>query len=137
MGETLDIRLEATKEGVASFVEAFDRFGEEHPIPKKDFFDIHVAMDEVLNNIASYGGDGEHWFQVVMHFGDGAIDIVVSDNGRPFNPLAAEDPDVTLGIDERDIGGLGIFLVKRLMDDLQYRRSGNVNELRLTKKLAG
>jgi len=83
---------------------------------------INVSLDEVLTNIISYGYDDDseqHSIEVrVALETDGQVTVEVADDGRPFNPLAMPQPDTHAAIDERPIGGLGIHLVLRLMDDV-------------------
>ncbi|EID85190.1 Anti-sigma regulatory factor (Ser/Thr protein kinase) [Treponema sp. JC4] len=97
---------------------------------------LDVAVEEVFVNIANYAyapntGDAIIEAQV----SDGSV-LTVSfiDSGKAFDPLAAEDPDVTLSADERGIGGLGIFLTKKFMDKVEYQRKDDKNILTLTKK---
>ena len=66
---------------------------------------------------------------------DGLLKIVITDNGIPFNPLETREPDITLPLEERPIGGLGIFLVKQLMTDVRYDRSEGKNRLTMTKEI--
>jgi len=96
---------------------------------------IHIAVEEIFVNIAHYayptdGGD----VIVSVNITDNNVVIVFSDNGIPYNPLEKSDPDTTLSADERSIGGLGIFMVKNLMDTMNYRYENNANVLTLSKQ---
>jgi len=98
---------------------------------------INVSLDEILTNIISYSYDdgGEHSIAVrVALETDGQVTIEVADDGRPFNPLAMPEPDTGAAIDDRPIGGLGIHLVLRLMDDVAYRREDDRNILTLKRR---
>jgi serine/threonine-protein kinase RsbW len=97
--------------------------------------EIELAMEEVLVNIFKYAYkdcslDGD--IEITCTLADAQSFVIeIADSGVPFDIFSAREPDVTAGIDERQIGGLGIFFVKRLMDDVQYRREGGRNKLTL------
>lgn len=96
---------------------------------------ISIAVDEIFSNIAVYaygGGEGEVTVRVQA---DGGVVLEFEDCGTAYNPLAAEEPDVSLSAEEREIGGLGIFLVKNIMDSAEYRREGGKNILTVKKNL--
>jgi anti-sigma regulatory factor (Ser/Thr protein kinase) len=93
-------------------------------------------LDEILTNAISYGydrdgGTGEHLIHIRGTMADGLITLEVEDDGRPFNPLevANREPDLTASIEDRPIGGLGLFMVNKLMDQLEYHRKGEKNLL--------
>ena len=97
---------------------------------------IKIAMEEIFVNIASYAypsGDGEVTVSVFAE--PDKLVIEFSDGGTPYDPLAKADPDTTLSADEREMGGLGIFLVKTLMDGVRYRYEGGKNIFTLEKNL--
>lgn len=99
---------------------------------------IDVAIDEILTNIASYAyGEGEGRAVVTFDFDPQTrlVSITFEDSGAPFNPLDMPDPDVTLSVEQRAIGGLGIFLVKKTMDDMRYERRDDKNVLTILKKI--
>ena len=93
---------------------------------------VLVALDEVVSNVLDYGGD-RATVQVAVRVADGRIAVQVADDGQAFNPIAADAPDTTGSIDDRPIGGLGIHLVKTLMDSVTYERSAGRNHLRFSK----
>jgi len=96
---------------------------------------IDVAVEEIFVNIALYAyapGSGEA--VITMETGEDAV-IGFHDRGTPFDPLAKEDPDVTLSAEKRQIGGLGIFMVKKSMDEMNYRYENGENILTIRKKL--
>ena len=99
---------------------------------------IGIAVEEIFVNIALYAyapDTGEAVIRVETDRGSDQISITFMDTGKPFDPLARPDPDVTLSGDERSIGGLGIFMVKKSMDDMRYEYRDGKNILRITKKL--
>lgn len=99
---------------------------------------IDVAIDEIMSNVAYYGyPDDNGQVRVTVDFpGDSAkVVIAFEDNGVEFNPLVKEDPDVTLSAEDRLVGGLGIFIVKKTMDDVRYERKDNKNILTIEKTI--
>jgi len=142
MSEPVTIALKndlAELERVGVAVEAF---GARHGLSTATIFAVHLALDEVLTNVVSYGYDDnrEHNITVRLSIGDAQsprrIEVEVEDDGRAFNPLEAAPPDVSAPVEERSIGGLGIYLVRRVMDDLEYRRQQAKNILVMRKTLA-
>ena len=101
-------------------------------------FKIRLSVEEAVENVVRYayqGGIG--WMEAGTELSpDGVeLNIVLRDAGTPFNPLEKDDPDTTLSADDRDIGGLGIFLCKQMMDSIDYRYEDGCNILTMTKKL--
>ena len=96
---------------------------------------IRIAVDEIFSNIARYAYHPEIGGAVVRIAISDDVIIEFEDSGAAFDPLTKEDPDVTLTADEREVGGLGLFIVKNLMDSVEYRRDGNKNILTIKKKL--
>jgi len=100
-------------------------------------FVIDLVLDELVSNVIRHGlkGDGEHFIEVNMHCDGHDLTLEVEDGGVPFNPLDAPVPDITLPIEERRAGGLGIHLVRQFMDTLAYERRGERNYLLMKKRL--
>lgn len=99
---------------------------------------IDVAVEEIYVNIANYAyapGNGKAYISVCPNPETASVTIEFRDNGVPFDPLAKADPDVTLSAEERKIGGLGIYMVKKSMDAMEYSRKDGQNILTITKKL--
>jgi len=96
---------------------------------------VAMVFDELLNNTISYGyqDDGEHTIDVQVDVYPRYLSVVIKDDGIPFNPFSLDDPDITLSIEEREIGGLGVHLVRNVMDDVSYERKVNQNVLTLLK----
>ncbi len=94
---------------------------------------IDLAVEEIFVNIAHYSGSEEA--VINCSFENNQLEICFSDNGVPFNPLAKPDPDLTLNAEEREIGGLGIFLTKKFMDSVAYEYKDGMNNLRIVKLL--
>jgi len=99
---------------------------------------IDVAVDEIFTNIASYAygsGTGEATIRFEFDEATRTVRISFIDTGMEFNPLEKDDPDVSLSAEERQIGGLGIFLVKKTMDKMTYLRTEGQNILTIYKKI--
>ena len=110
---------------VRRVAEALDAFCAEERLPHDVAWRLRVALDEIVANVVAYGkpaaesGTMDVWFRR-----DGeAVEITIADDGPPFDPIARPAPDVTLPLDARQPGGLGIALVKSLMDDVSYLRT--------------
>ena len=98
---------------------------------------INIAIDELYSNIAKFSyenGEGKVAVRVTSEQSPRSVSITFIDYGIPYDPLSQDDPDVTLSVEERDIGGLGIYMVKNLMDDVRYRYEKDQNILTITKK---
>ena len=124
---TVDPR-EDTMQAVVSFVE--DTLAQAG-VPVKAAVKMNIAVDEIYSNIQRYSGATEAAVECAAK--DGRITLVFTDNGSPYNPLEQADPDTTLSAEEREIGGLGIFMVKKTMDDVIYEYSEGRNRLTLKK----
>ncbi|MBQ6094745.1 MAG: ATP-binding protein [Lachnospiraceae bacterium] len=115
-----------------------DTFLEEAECSMKAQMQIDLAVEEIFVNIASYAyapGTGPATIRVGLT-DDGSVFVIeLIDQGVPYNPLAKEDPDITLSAEERKIGGLGILLTKKSMDDVQYEYANGSNILTLRKSI--
>lgn len=111
---------------------------EEHGCPLKTVTQVCIAIEEVFVNVANYayeGKDGTATLSIVFEKQKDMVTFILKDKGVPFNPLEKADPDITLSADERDIGGLGIFMTKKVMDTVSYAYENNENILTMTKKI--
>ena len=133
---TVEAKLDHLDE-VLAFV---DSSLEEMECPIKAQMQIDVAVEEVFVNIASYAytpGTGSTTLQIETEQDPPAVAITFIDSGVPFDPLLKPDPDVTLPAEERQIGGLGIYMVKKSMDEMLYRHEDGQNILTMKKSWAG
>ena len=101
--------------------------------PMKVIAQVNVAVDEIFSNIARYSGATAATLGCSL--ADGRMTLRFSDNGRPYDPTGKPDPDTTLSAEERDVGGLGIFMVKKIMDEVTYEYVDGLNILTLVKAL--
>jgi anti-sigma regulatory factor (Ser/Thr protein kinase) len=109
--------------------------GEISALPAKTRNKIFIAAEEIFINIAQYAYQPNIGKVTVRVSACGDVTIEFEDNGVPYNPLENADPDITLSAEEREIGGLGIFMAKSLMDYISYRREGNKNILTIIKEI--
>lgn len=130
------LELSAKMENLAPFLE----FVRERVLARERGFDegaadrIELALEEVLVNIINYAySDGPGSIELRMATPDGrGIIIEIEDRGSPFDPLAAPEADTSASLEDRNIGGLGIFFVRRIMDRVEYRREDGRNILAMT-----
>jgi anti-sigma regulatory factor (Ser/Thr protein kinase) len=119
---------------LAEFVEAI---AEEKGIDQAMAMSLNLALEEAVTNVILYaypdGIDG--LVDIEAFIEDDCLRFILSDSGKPFDPTAAPDADVTLGVDERQIGGLGIYLVRNIMDTVSYRYENGKNILTMIKKI--
>ena len=102
-------------------------------------FKLRLSIEETVENIVHYAyKDSIGWMEVETNLDDKALMLTVTlkDAGKPFNPLEMPDPDITLSVEEREIGGLGIYLCKQLMDEVTYRYENGCNILTMKKNIA-
>ena len=134
VNKTFPAKVEALSD-VLGFV---DQTLESYECPMKIQTAICVAIEEVFVNVAHYAyPDGEGDMSLHIGFDDQsrAITFRMTDKGIPFDPLNKPDPDITLSAEERDIGGLGIFITKKTMDSLTYAYENGENILTMVKKI--
>jgi phosphoserine phosphatase RsbU/P len=136
MSEALDMKLNNKLSELDRLNQALTELGRRHGLPDKVMHDLNLALEEILTNIITYGytDNREHEIKVRLSMQPGEIRIDVEDDGQPFNPLEAPEPDTTKPLKERTVGGLGIHLVRKLMDGLEYKRQGDRNLLTMKKK---
>lgn len=131
-----EITLDATTENIGVATDFVDEFLDETDCPMKAKMQLDIAIDELLGNIAHYAYKdevGKAIVRVEMLENPKAVCITFIDSGIPYNPLEKPDPDTTLSSEDRTIGGLGIFMVKKNMDDMEYNYCNGQNRLRIIK----
>ncbi len=113
----------------------FEQFINSHNIALKISNPISLAMDEIVNNIISYGYDDQkdHEIEIYIELSERSLKLQIEDDGFPFNPLQVKDADVESNLDERVAGGVGLHLIKNMMDSLNYEFINNKNCLTLEK----
>lgn len=137
MGAKLELTLRNDLAEIPRLAEAVDHYCACAGIPAATAYSVNLALDELITNVVSYGYDdgASHAIRVSLRVGGGLLTTEIEDDGKPFDPLDRADPDVDADVDDRKVGGLGIFLVKRMMDSVRYQRSGDRNHLVMVKRL--
>lgn len=134
-----ELTIAATVENIETVTDFVNEQLEALDCPIKAQMQIDIAIDELFGNIAHYAYNpeiGKATVRVEVIEDPLAVTITFIDNGVPYDPLAKADPDTTLSADERDIGGLGIYMVKKSMDDITYEYKDGQNILKIKKKLS-
>jgi anti-anti-sigma factor len=124
---------------IAGVTAAFAEFADAHAVPAPIRRSVSVALDELLNNTIAYGfaGREDGAVSIEVELRPDRLCVTLTDNGRPFNPWGISAPDTALPVEQRQIGGLGIHLARRMMDDVAYHRRADRNVVTLAKLLAG
>ena len=133
-----EMDIAATLENLDTVMAFVDQQLEEVGCSMKAQMQIDIAVEEVYVNIAHYAYNPEiGGVTIRVQIEEEPLEIILTfiDKGKPFDPLAKEDPDVTLAVEDRQIGGLGIFMVKKSMDNISYEYKEGRNILTLKKKL--
>lgn len=118
---------------IAKVNAAFAKFAEQHALPASVRRSVQIALDELLTNTIDYGLVGGGHAIVELEAAGDRVTLRLTDDGRPFDPFARAAPDTSLPLEERRIGGLGIHLVRGLMDEVSYQRREGRNVVVLTK----
>ncbi len=126
---TISIQLKNNLSELESLNKVVAEFAERHRLSSKVLLNLSLALEEILTNVIShaYDDNDEHQIMVRLFLEQGQLKVEVEDDGRPFNPLEAPEPDLNKSLEERSIGGLGIHFVRKLMDELEYRRKEGKN----------
>jgi len=128
-----EICIEAQIEKIGEVLDFFAPMIEHLPPKIKSY--IGIMIDEIVSNIIYFGYDENHGLITVSMNVNSEITLEFEDDGMHFNPLEVSDPDVDIPTEERDPGGLGIFLVKKLSDAVYYQRKNQKNYLTVIKKI--
>jgi anti-sigma regulatory factor (Ser/Thr protein kinase) len=112
-----------------------NKFGQISGLSEACITDVNICLDELFTNIASYGfvDDLEHIIRFTLHLDNNVLMLSIQDDGIPFNPLEKKDPEIPAELIDVKIGGLGIHIVRKLMDDIRYERKQDKNRLMLKK----
>ena len=138
MTDFVELRLVNDLAALTDMAERVEAFGEAQSLPANVVNALNVVLDEAVSNAINYGYDAGARGEIVVrlrHRPDG-VTVEVEDDGRPYDPLQTPPPDLTLSLEERPIGGLGVHLIRSLMDEVSYARVGGRNVLKMAKNLA-
>ena len=133
-----ELNVAATVENIEIVTEFVNEQLEAFDCPMKAQMQIDIAIDELFGNIAHYAYNpeiGDATVRVEVIEDPLAVVITFIDKGVPYDPLAKEDPDTTLSVEDREIGGLGIFMVKKTMDEITYKYKDGQNILKIRKNI--
>ena len=135
--ETIVVELKNDLREIERLARIADDFGRRHQLNAETLHNAKVGLDEILTNVISYAyaDGGEHSIITRFSLEQGNLTVEVEDDGRPFNPLNAPEPDTKQLLEERSLGGLGIHLVRKLIDELEYRRQNDRNILIMKLKV--
>ncbi len=117
--------------------DALESLSDEWGLPPQLCMSINLGLEEAFTNIVNYAyrDDAQHIIEIDIVLEGTRIVIEITDDGQPYDPTKADDPDIDLPAADRPVGGLGIFLIRKIMDAVQYKRTGNKNQLILTKTI--
>ena len=134
-----ELVIEAETEHLEQVLAFVEELLEGTDCPMKSRMQIDIAVEEIFVNIAHYAYAPEAGSATIRgELGDGpSVTLTFMDRGMPYNPLAREDPDVTLAVEDRQIGGLGVYMVKKTMDEVSYEYLGGQNILTIRKAWGG
>jgi len=113
------------------------QFGELHEVPSRALYAVNLALDELVTNVVLYGFEDATGKQVAVRIAtkEGELVASVLDEGKPFDPLVVKSPDLNAPLEQRELGGLGIHLVRSLMDSVSYSRDADKNVLTIRKRI--
>lgn len=137
MSKYTEIQLNNKLTEIEKVSKVIEELGKIHNLPVKVVMDMCLASDEIITNIISYGYDDNdnHIIIVRINLDEENIAAEIVDDARPFNPMDIPEIDTETSVEEKEIGGLGIHLVRNLMDRIEYNRIGNKNVLLFGKKI--
>lgn len=133
-----NLKLQANDDTLYTVLDAIEAHLDANDCPNDVKTRILIAVEEIYVNIAHYaygGNEGEALVQMDVSQDPRCCQVVFRDKGIPYNPLEKEDPDISLSAGEREIGGLGIYMVKQYMDKVEYRYEDGYNILTIEKRL--
>jgi serine/threonine-protein kinase RsbW len=137
VGESLSLRVRNAVDAIPPASEAAEAWLGQQKTPPEAAFLVSLAIEEVVTNCVKYGYDdaAEHTIEINLSVADHRLTMTVIDDGHSFDPLTAPPPDLSLAIEDRPIGGLGIHMLRELSDEMAYERRGNTNRLTLVKRI--
>lgn len=123
-------------EELATLAGRIEELAEQWELPMPLTMNLNLVLEEIVSNIIfyAYPNGGEHSICITLSMAHGDITIEIEDEGIPFDPTTMQQPDINLPAEDRPIGGLGIFLVSKIMDNVSYTREQEKNKLTLKKK---
>lgn len=135
--ETITITLKNDLMEIERLSQIVTEFGARHQFPAKCIFHVNLALEEILTNLIAYGYDDseEHCILVSLSVENEELTVGVEDDGCAFNPLDVPEPELEKPLEQRPAGGLGLHLVRNLMNECEYVRQEGKNRLVMRKKV--
>lgn len=127
------IKMYPALEAMSEVLDTVEGYLAAYEVPVKMVFQMGIIVDELFSNIARYSNAEE--CMISCDVKDGQVEIKFADDGDAYDPTQREAPDITLQAEEREIGGLGIFMVKNMVDDMEYERQDKWNVLTIRKNI--
>ena len=136
--DMLELSLVNDLQEIGAAAARIDAFCEQREITSQIAYAVNLSIDEILTNTISYGYDDDEQHRIGLSLGmeDDVLVIEIVDDGRAFDSSLERDPDIDSTLEERSLGGLGLFLVQQLMDDVKYQRRDELNVITLRKNTA-
>ena len=139
MLDYLFITISNKIQNIRGLIESFEQFARKQQVPDLPIQQISIVFDELISNTIKYAypDDLEHHIEIMVRFYRDKLMITLLDDGVPFNPFMQSDPDISLSVQDREVGGLGVHLVKFLVDDYHYEYKSQIgkNSIHFTKNL--
>lgn len=131
MSETLNLKVKSDREQLEQVVDAVIELSEREEWPAECSYRVHLALEELVLNVMDYGYDDDFSdIEINIISNAESVTMEIVDSGKPFDPLHdAPEPDLDASVNERRIGGLGVHLVRTLMDQMHYKRENDQNRL--------
>ncbi|MDO8952030.1 MAG: ATP-binding protein [Draconibacterium sp.] len=129
--------IENRIEELTSLAEQIDNLAEEWGLAPALAMNINLVIEEAISNIIFYAfnSSDKHEIKITISLENNRFTIIITDDGISFNPVKQQQPDINLPAEERPVGGLGIFLISQIMDEMHYARQKNQNILTLIKSI--
>ena len=137
VGDSLSLKVRNARDAIGPASDAVEAWLERYrPSPEALYF-VLLAIEELVLNCIEFGYDDEdeHTILVDLWVADGKVTMRLTDDGHAFDPLAVPAPDLSLGLEQRPVGGLGIYLLRELADEIAYERRDGTNRLTLSKRM--
>jgi serine/threonine-protein kinase RsbW/sigma-B regulation protein RsbU (phosphoserine phosphatase) len=134
MTPSLTLLLKNRIDEIARLVEEVDTFGGHAGLSPDLTYRLTLSLDEIVSNVIRHGysDPGDHVVEVRVTVSGGIVTAVIEDDGHPYDPRESPEPDLSLPVEQRGPGGLGIYLVKQMMDSIDYQRRDGRNVLTVT-----
>ncbi|HKM92579.1 MAG TPA: ATP-binding protein [Prolixibacteraceae bacterium] len=120
-----------------TLAEQIEQIADEWELDPMLAMNMNLVIEEAITNVIFYAFNDQenHQIDIDFNLNDSILKLVITDDGTPFDPTQKGDPDTTLSVEDRQIGGLGIFLIRKIMNEVKYKRKNNKNILTLTKSI--